>query len=116
MCFSHIREQVNAVSQCAHMEHAPNDVGPCDVAGCVIGRPQNTSSWSGSEAMRYLADFLSFSYSSLSSAQRLRHQLAPARCFKVVPISTSTATEICRTTGSGPKPHVSKSPGSHHKR
>ena len=51
------------------------------------------------------------SWSSASSTvQRLRHQLAPARCFNVVPISTSTATETCRTTGSGPKPHVSKSP------
>ena len=54
--------------------------------------------------------------SASSTAQRLRHQLAPARGFKVVPISTSTATEICRTTGSGPKPHVSKSHGSYHKR
>ena len=68
-CAFHISgSRVNAVSQCAHMEHAPNDVGPCDVAENVIGRPQNTSSWTGSEAMRYLADFLSFPYSSLSSA------------------------------------------------
>ena len=31
--------------------------------------------------------------SASSTAQRLRHQLAPARCFKVVPSSISTATE-----------------------
>ena len=56
-CFSHILGRVNAVLQCAHWEHAPNDVGPCDVAESVIGRPQNTSSWAGSEAMRYVLEF-----------------------------------------------------------
>ena len=50
MCFSHIRSRENAASQCAHRVHAPNDVEPCDVAESVIGRPQNTSSWTGSEA------------------------------------------------------------------
>ena len=50
-CAFHISgSRVNVVSQCAHMEHAPNDVGPCDVAESFIGRPQNTSSWTGSEA------------------------------------------------------------------
>ena len=26
------------------------EMSPCDVAECVIGRPQNISSWTGSEA------------------------------------------------------------------
>ena len=57
-CAFHISgSRVNAVLQCAHWEHAPNDVGPCDVAESVIGRPQNTSSWTGSEAMRYVLEF-----------------------------------------------------------
>ena len=53
MLFPHIREQGER-----GREHAPNDVGPCDVAESVIGRPQNTSSWTGSEAMRFCVGVL----------------------------------------------------------
>ena len=42
-----------SASQRAHRGHAPNDVvgkSPCEVSESVIGRPKDTSSWTGSDS------------------------------------------------------------------
>ena len=70
MCFSHIREQGER-----GREHAPKDVGPCDVAESVIGRPQNTSSWTGSEAMRFALEFFASAQSYVCTHLRASPEL-----------------------------------------
>ena len=97
-CAFHISgSRVNAVSQCAHREHAPNDVGPCDVAESVIGRPQNTSSWTGSEAMRYALEFFASAQSYVCT--HLRASPERGSLFPRVARGTSCDCFSCASCG-----------------